>query len=84
MADPLSPQSLAAQNTYWQALKDRVLPQQAQGLLGPGMAQQAAAILQSRPYQLHVQEARALGQTPLTPEQFMATQRGLLPGLSPS
>jgi hypothetical protein len=79
MADPLSPQSLAAQNTYWQALKDRVLPQQPQGLLGPGMAQQAAAILQSRPYQLHVQEARALGQTPLTPEQFAkATSGGLL------
>jgi hypothetical protein len=42
-----------------------------QGLLGSGAAQQAAAILQSRPYQLHVQEARAMGQEPLTLEQFM-------------
>jgi hypothetical protein len=82
MADPLSPQSLAAQNTYWQALKDRVLPQQAQGLLGPGMAQQAAVILQSRPYQLHVQEAQALGQTPLTPEQFAKVMSGGLLGQS--
>lgn len=39
--------------------------------LGSGMASQAASILQSRPYQLHVQEARANGQQPLTPEQFL-------------
>jgi hypothetical protein len=50
--------------------------QAPQGLLGSGMAQAAAAMMQSRPYQIHVQEAQALGQTPLTPEQFMATQNG--------
>lgn len=42
-----------------------------QAPLGQGMAKQAAAILQSRPYQLHVQEMQALGQQPMTPEQFM-------------
>jgi hypothetical protein len=45
--------------------------QAPQGLLGSGMAQSAAQMIQSRPYQLHVQEARALGQQPMTPEQFM-------------
>lgn len=35
-----------------------------------GMAGQAQAILQSRPYQLHLQESQALGQQPMTPEQF--------------
>jgi hypothetical protein len=35
--------------------------------------------MQSRPYQIHMQEARSLGQTPLTPEQFEQTRRGLLP-----
>lgn len=38
--------------------------------LGSGMAQQAAQIMQSRPYQLHVQEAQANGQAPMSPEQF--------------
>ena len=76
MADPLSPQALAAQNTYLQALKDRIFPQQAQSLLGSGAAQQTAALLQSRPYQLHVQEMQALGQTPLTPEQFQQVMGG--------
>lgn len=49
--------------------------QAPQGLLGSGMVQQAAQIMQSRPYQLHVQEAQALGQTPLTPQQFMQQNR---------
>lgn len=44
--------------------------------LGTGMAAQAAKILQSRPYQLHVQEMRAMGLEPLTPEQFMAQMQG--------
>lgn len=39
--------------------------------LGTGMAAQAAQILKSRPYQMHLQEARAMGQQPMTPEQFM-------------
>lgn len=42
-------------------------PQQA---LGSGMARNAANTLLSKPYQMHVQEAKALGQTPMTPEQF--------------
>lgn len=50
-------------------------PQPAQSMLGSGMVQQAAQALQSRPYQLHVQEAQAMGQQPLTPEQFAAQQR---------
>jgi hypothetical protein len=43
--------------------------------MGNGMVQQAAQSMQGRPYQLHVQEAQANGQQPLTPEQFMAQQR---------
>jgi hypothetical protein len=41
-----------------------------QGALGGGMAQAAAQIMQSRPYQLHVQEAKMMGQQPMPPEQF--------------
>ncbi len=44
------------------------------GLLGSGMAGQAAQVLQSRPYQLHVQEMQALGQQPMTPDQFLMQQ----------
>jgi hypothetical protein len=47
------------------------VPQQPPAMLGSGMAQQAAQILQSRPYQLHMQEAQAMGQQPMPPEQFM-------------
>ena len=43
--------------------------------LGTGMVNQAAQTMQSRPYQLHVQEAQAMGQAPMTQEQFMAQQR---------
>jgi len=76
LLDPnTDPKALASQNTIMGALLGRLLPAIP---LGSGMAAQAADILQSRPYQLHVQEARALGQTPLTPEQFAATQSGLL------
>jgi hypothetical protein len=48
--------------------------------LGSGMAQQAAQVLQSRPYQLHVQEAQAAGVKPMSPEEFLQqTQpKGLL------
>lgn len=51
-------------------------PQGMQPPLGAGMAQQAAQQMQNRPYQMHVQEAQALGQTPMTPQQFMAQQQG--------
>jgi hypothetical protein len=60
-------------NALLQALMGRAAPQ---NMLGAGMAADAAAILQSRPYQLHVQESKALGQPPMTPEQFAASQRG--------
>jgi hypothetical protein len=49
------------------------------GLLGSGMAQNAASAIQSRPYMQHLAEAKALGQQPMTPEQFMRQmQAGLL------
>lgn len=38
-----------------------------------GQAQQA---MSGRAYQLHQQEAKAMGQAPMSPEQFMAQQRG--------
>lgn len=57
------------------------MPQQQANpaMLGDGMARQAAAILQSRPYQLHVQEAKAMGMEPMSPQQFLAMmqQRGV-------
>jgi hypothetical protein len=34
----------------------------------------AAQALNNRAYQLHVQEARAMGQQPMTPQQFAAQQ----------
>jgi len=56
------------------SLLTRSAPQQpalASPNLGSGMAQQAAQVMQSRPYQLHIRESQALGQRPLTPEEFM-------------
>lgn len=50
----------------------QAMPQQPQ--IG-GMAGQAQQLIQSRPYQLHVQEAQAMGQQPMSPEQFMAQGR---------
>lgn len=44
--------------------------------LGAGMAEKGRQALMSRQYQIHVQEARANGQEPLTPEQFARMQRG--------
>lgn len=40
--------------------------------IGTGMAEQGRQNLMSRAYQLHVQEAKANGETPMTPEQFAA------------
>lgn len=69
--DPnLDPAALAAQNGFTRAILGRLLPQSAQGLLGAGMAQSAAGVLQSIPYQKHAQEMRALGQQPMDPQQF--------------
>ena len=38
-----------------------------------GMAGQAQAALKNRAYQLHLAEMQAMGQMPLTPEQFANT-----------
>jgi len=40
-----------------------------------GMVAQGKGTLQSRPYQLHVQEAKAMGQQPMSAEQFLMQQR---------
>lgn len=40
--------------------------------VGTGMAEQGRKTLDNRAYQLHVAEARAAGETPMTPEQFAA------------
>lgn len=44
--------------------------------LGSGMARQAANAMLSRPYRLHVEEAKALGQQPMTPQEFAAQRAG--------
>jgi hypothetical protein len=72
--DQFDPRQMAQQNTFWQALKDRMTPT-SMGLLGGGAVQNAAQSMQNRPYQIHVQEAMALGQQPMTPEQFMQMQQ---------
>lgn len=43
--------------------------------IGSGMAAEAAKIIQSRPYKLHVEEAKAMGENPMTPEEWMAAQK---------
>lgn len=43
---------------------------------GSGMVDQAAQIMQSRPYQLYAQEAQALGQQPLPPDQWLKMNQG--------
>lgn len=48
---------------------------QPQRAVGGGMARQAADQLSGRGYQMYVQEARALGQTPL-PQQAWAASQG--------
>lgn len=81
--DPnLDPRALAKQNGYLDAIRQRLGMGggQPSGLLGNGMAQGAANAMQMDPYRKHVQEAQALGQQPMTPEQFrqMSQGRGLL------
>lgn len=48
----------------------------AKAPLGDGMVRQAAAVLQSRPYQMHKMEAEAMGQKPMSPEEFLMQQQG--------
>lgn len=71
-----SPQALASQNTLMRALMERILPQNRLAMVGQGMAANAGAAINGRAYQQHVQEATALGQQPMTPEQFAVMQRG--------
>lgn len=68
------PPQMPPQGMPQQGIPPQGMAQQAQPMLGSGMAQQAAQIMQSRPYQLHMQEAQAMGQQPMTPEQFMMQQ----------
>ena len=42
--------------------------------LGSGALEKARKILASRAYQIHVQEAKAAGETPMSPEQWAAEQ----------
>ena len=60
------------------SLKGQQTPQ-AGGLLGQGMAGQAAQTMQNRPYQLHVQESQAQGLQPMPYEQFMQQQQPAKP-----
>ena len=57
-------------------MADDTLAKLAQGApsMGSGMAEQAKKILASRGYRLHVQEAMATGEKPMSPEEF-AKQR---------
>ena len=45
-------------------------------LLGAGAAANAAQQMMGRPYQLHVQEAQAMGVQPMTPQEFAARNSG--------
>jgi hypothetical protein len=75
--DPnMSAQALAAQNSLARALMGRVLPNNMLNILGSGMASNAGSALSSAAYRNHVREAQALGQTPMTPQQFQAMQQG--------
>ena len=73
--DPnLSQHALKKQNSFLDAFLQRASGgmmggPQVQPILG---AQQA---MQSRPYQLHVQEAQAMGQQPMSPQEFEMMQK---------
>lgn len=83
MAD-LSPESLKKENTYGRAVKDRLVEllkfspgsktaeaqEKIEPKLGTGMAENARKALKSIPYQKHLAEAKATGETPMTPEEF--------------
>lgn len=80
MAD-LSAESLKKENTYGRAVKDRLTEllkfspgtkavEAKEAPLGSGMAENARRALKSIPYQKHLQEAKAMGEKPMTPEEF--------------
>jgi hypothetical protein len=48
----------------------------SEAMLGSGMAKKAAEVIKSRPYQLHVQESKAMGVPPLSPQQFLEMMQG--------
>jgi hypothetical protein len=50
--------------------------QKAPALLGSGMTRQAADTLGMRGYQLHVQEAKAMGEQPMTLAQWQQQKTG--------
>lgn len=73
------PRALAQQNSYLEALKQRLLG----GMLGGGMAQNAAQAMQGRPQYLeYMQTQQSQGMQPATYEEWMRMQqsqpRGLL------
>ena len=47
-------------------------------LVGKGMAAEAANKLGGRAYQIHLQEAEATGEDPMTPEEFSKQRTGQL------
>ena len=65
MDDPLSQQALAKQNTYGQAIRERLA----------SMLMSTPPNPMSRAYQMHVAEAQALGQQPMNPQEFQARQQ---------
>ena len=73
--DPFSPESLKAGNTYPRAVSDKVseyAKKLGDSLLFKGSASDATAGGQA--YRMHVQESQAMGQTPMTPQQFQQSQ----------
>lgn len=70
------PRALAAQNSLTRAVLGRMLPQNMLSVLGSGLAGNAASAINGTAYRQHVAEMMALGQTPLTPEQFAKQQGG--------
>ena len=43
--------------------------------VGTGLLADAKKVLASREYQLHVQEAKQTGDTPMTPEEWIASKK---------
>lgn len=70
------PRALASQNSLTRAILGRMLPQNMLSVLGSGMAGNAASAINGTAYRNHVAEMQALGQTPLTQEQFARRQLG--------
>jgi hypothetical protein len=67
--------ALKKQNSLW----DAILQRGTFGALGGGPQVSpilgAQKAMQSRPYQMHVQEAQAMGQQPMSPEEFEMMQK---------